>query len=258
MKIKSRMYFFSLFIALTLVLNTACIHVKSHETKAIASELAPPYTQLKKEALEIQYWIYQPVKLPLSQFFFHLKRGDYKKAFQKMDLQYHSSNSSDKLLAELVDHGLVPVYVRIKNISKEPVAYDEKSFSLTHADGAIQAFYADQLPKEFESFNSEAFLANAYNTGVVVVGFALLLAVFIVATPHVGSLSPNADHLTSSNSSSSDEIYNHTQKKLYVNYSHYLISKTNLQPGEEGKGLLFFVKEDSDINSHSQLKFSKH
>ncbi|MGZ5279407.1 MAG: hypothetical protein ACXWC9_05670, partial [Pseudobdellovibrionaceae bacterium] len=64
-------------LAALLICNTSCIHTQSNETKAVETSPESGLSQIQKPEAEIQYLIYQSSKLPLGDFFSHLKRGDY-------------------------------------------------------------------------------------------------------------------------------------------------------------------------------------
>ena len=109
------------------------------------------------------------------------------------------------------------------------------------------AFYSEQLPVEFEHFSPQAVAANVYNTAVVVVGFAAVLAVLVIASN--GGAVPDFSQLTGPSVDSTNEVYNSTHSKTRVDYKNYLIKKTVLDPGAVVSGLLFFYDVD---DSHGQ------
>lgn len=198
---------------------------------------------------EINYLIYRTSQLPLEEFFSHLKRGDYKKAFKNIDLSYHPENFEDEALAELIEAGFVPVYVKVENQGSSAIEIDEKSFSLNYREGSVKAFYSSELPNEFRHFSPKAVAANTYNTAVVVVGFAAILAVFVVLAPYGN---PDLSGMgVPSNSSRS--LYNSVHKKVKVDYKTYLIKKIRLEPGQVTKGLLFFKLDNQPLPSDAHL-----
>jgi len=240
-------------MAVLLIGNASCIHTQSTvETKAVETSPESGLSQIQKPEVEIQYLIYQQSKLPLGDFFSHLKRGDYNKAFRRIDFRYRSANFKDEAMAELLEAGFVPAYVKVKNPGSTPLQFDEKSFALSSEDVSLKAFYSDQLPKEFKRLSPKAVAANVYNTGVVIVGFAAVLAAYFV----VASAANGQPGFPAGNGSQQSAIYNDVNNTVRVDYRNYLIAKTVLNPGEETKGILFFYAGDSISTSEAELIFS--
>lgn len=246
-------------VALALILNLSCVHTRTDETRAVQNKNSGSLESVTTAETDLQYVIYRPSQLPLGQFFTHLRKGDYKKAFQKIDIRYKPANYDDEILTELIDAGFVPVYVKIKNTSTAPLQIDEKSFALNHSAGEVKAFNTDQLPRKFEEFSPTALAANVYNTGVVVVGFAAIMGLVIISAEHGGSsafptIGAN-DFAGGGGSSSNDEIYNSLYKNVHIDFKNYLITRQELSPGQEAKGLLFFYVGNADLESNSKLVF---
>jgi hypothetical protein len=233
--------------------NLGCIHTRSHERSEInLSDSQVAETQWIAD-IEIKSVVYRPSKLPLSDFFARLSRGEFKDAFQKLDLDYKQSNANDKAMIELIDHGYIPAYVVVKNDGNSDVTIDEKNFSLMTDVAQVKAFYSEQLPREFQSLNPSAVAANVYNTGVVVVGFVAVIAVFVMAALPSGWAFPEGGTFRGLNDTT---VLNNTNRTTNIEYKDYLIYRTHLKPGESLRGLLFF-KFDSLTGIHNyKLVFS--
>lgn len=246
------------FLPFAFVLNSSCVHTRSREHVEVqpiaATNADGVISKVRVDGTTLDYVIYRSSELPLHDFFFHLKRGDYKTAFRKMKLNYRPANYEDDVLNELLSAGFVPTYVKVKNDGTTPLQFDEKSFALSYTDTTTKAFFADQLPREFKRFSPKAAVANAYNTAVVVVGFAAVLAAVMVMpmarnpelAPAFGSKPIDSD----------STIYNDIHTTVYVDYKKLLISKVTLNSGEETKGLLFFHTGSADLPSEIELTFT--
>jgi hypothetical protein len=249
-------YFISLLVSLSLIFNASCVHVASSEIKRVEEPSDKGLTTLRIDGTKVDYLVYHPSQLPLNDFFSRLKRGDYKEAFKKIDLRYRPKNYSDEVMTELLDEGFVPVYVKVKNEGAAPVSFDEKSFTLKYNGSEKKAFYSEYLPKEFEHFNPKAVAANVYNGTLVIVGFAAVLAVVIMGHGNMPSIPGGSSSGSGGGGGSGEDIYNNVSKKVRVDYKNYLISKTELKPGEEAKGLLFFNIENDSLPLDAQIVFT--
>ncbi len=239
-----------LILATLLCLQPACVHVaQENETHELHAQPKSQLVPLNAQGVELNYAIYRTSQLPLGDFFTRLKQGEYKKAFRQADFHYRSANFNDKALNKLIESGFIPVYVKLKNTGTTPLTLDEKSFALTNEKEPKAAFYSDQLPQVFSEINPTAVAANVYNTGVVVVGFAAVMAILVVAKSTSFPTNTGSGLSTGGN----DPVYNDVHKYMRVNYKDYLIKKTTLQPGEEAKGLLFFYLGETDLLPDSQL-----
>ncbi|MBL7672281.1 MAG: hypothetical protein JNM39_17510 [Bdellovibrionaceae bacterium] len=241
---------FSTLLAFVYTSNQACIHVKSHERAAVHLPDEQGENQgvemQKGDGFEIISILYRPSKLPLSDFFARMRKGEFQEAFRKIDLNYKQSNANDKAIIELVAHGYIPAYVQFKNTGSSSISFDEKNFSIVSESDQVKAFYADQLPYEFKSFNPTAAAANVYNIGVVTVGFfAVVLAMAIVSTSAKGSADfPNLKGLNIG------PVLNETDRTMNIEYKDFLIHNTQLNSRGTSKGLLFF-KVDSLTGIHN-------
>jgi len=219
------------------IFNSGCIHTADHETKNIELPQTQEDLSVKNFGnVEIRSAIYLPSKLPLSDFFSRVRRGELSEAFKKMDLNYRPSHSQNKALEDIVESGFIPVYVEIKNQGDESLSFDEKNFTIIDHQREIKAFYSESLPREFKKFSTSAAAANVVNTGIVIVGFAAVLFAMIFIEKNSSGGDP---HLPNTGGSS-PQIYNSTIKTTHVDYKNYLLSAATLKPGESKKGLLFF------------------
>ena len=236
-----------------LFFQTGCIHTNSFETKNVQISDVEQSSGSPAMNAEIKYVIYREAELPLAQFFTHLNHGDYKEAFRRIHFNYRSANVKNEALQELIAAKFVPVYITIKNGGSSVLEFDEKNFVLDNGNKSATAFYAEQLPSEFAHFSPQAVAANIYNTAVVIVGFAAVLAVLVIASK--GGSNPDFSQLTGSPADSQGDVYNSTTTKTKVNYQNYLIKKTRLNPGAVVSGLLFFYDLTDEGNHAATLKF---
>ena len=244
------------------ILNSGCVHTKPNEIQAVDLNQKNETLKIKNTSIPIEYLVYRSSQFPLADFFRGLKKGEYKEAFQRMDLRYRSSNFNNPALQELIDAGFIPVYVKIENKTVTPLSFDEKSFVLVDGSKTLTPIAVTDLPREFEHFSQEALAANVYNTGVVVVGFAAVLGVLVIATAGNGLIIPNNWGGGGGNSKShsglfsdSEPIYNDLQKTTKVDYRNYLIQSSTLKSGESAQGLVFFLDPQSLGERNYKLEF---
>lgn len=242
---------FRILLACIFLLNSSCIHTHSEEKKELALAESHELQKASSSNFEMQYLVYSPSKLPLSDFLFHLKNGDYNKALKKVNLNFKSSNFSNEALTELTEAGFVAVYVQVKNTDSKAIAFDEKSFSLSSLQGPTKAFYAEHLPNEFKHFSPKAVAANIFNTAVLVVSFATLLGVLVVLNAQPALEQSNLSNGSGASSKASNDLYNTPEKVVHIDYNNLLIRKTKLEPGQETKGLLFFNLNHAALNSET-------
>lgn len=239
------------------ILNLGCIHTQSHERAAIEIPESQGVEMQVIANLEIGSLVYRPSKLPLSDFFSRISRGDFREAFQKLDFDYKQSNATDKAMIELIEHGYIPAYVQIKNLGSSPVSFDEKNFSLVSEVDQVKAFYSDQLPYEFKSFNPKAVAANVYNVGLVVIGFVGVVAAMAIVMA-AGHGSPELSGLGGFDGLKDMKAINDTDRTTSIEYKNYLIHATQLKPQGTTSGLLFF-KVDNLTGIHNyKLVFSNY
>lgn len=247
--------FILLALASSLTLNSGCIHTSSRETKSLELPQNQGHSEQVFGNLKIASTVYLPTKLPLKDFFTRMKNGEFTQAFKKIDLNYKQSNINDEVLADILEAGFIPVYVQIENTGSEAVSLNEKNFILDNGPSQIKAYYAEALPKEFKKFNPKALAANVVNTGIVVIGFtALIVAMLVAESRSSGALSfpkysgPDLDD-------NQKQVFNSTTKTTQVDYKDYLITSSELKPGEIKKGLLFFnLKSTLELDDY-QLRF---
>lgn len=238
------------FIISSIVFNTGCIHTSSFHKESIELSDAKPNQNQYFEKIKVQSLIYTPEKLPLEDFFSRLKKGEFVNAFKKMDLNYESSNANNKALKKMIDRGYIPVYVEFLNEGAEPVTLSEKFFKLS--DGSFQksAIPQQELPNYFKNIDPNAIAANVFNTGAVIVGFAAMMAVFVMAKG-------GGEGGTGLPSSLNGEVYNNIKHTTKIDYQDYLISEKTINPGEAQKGLLIFRLDESEEKENLKLIFEK-
>ncbi len=228
------------FLILIQAFTPGCIHVKTYETRAIELPSEKGLSMQQVDDLKIGSIVYLPSKLPLEDFFSRLRRGEFSDAFAKMDLNYKQSNTNDELIQKIIEAGFIPAYIEVKNTGEGPISIDEKTFALDNGKNQIKGFYADSLPREFERFSPTAVAANAVNLGIVIVGFAVVLAAMIILPS--GAHFPDTGQ--GSSSSMSNDPLNKTSETTKIDYKNYLLTATKIMPGESAKGLLFFYFEN--------------
>ena len=238
-----------LFLVLSFFLNSSCIHVSSTEHKTLELKSRKDLQQIAGPTnLRIYSLIYTQSVFPLETFLKKLIAGDFNDAVRKVNLFYKPSNVDNQLISELIEDGLVPVYVKIENTSGIPVEINEKNFLIDDDGQPVAALNSREIPRAFTRFNSRAVAANAYNIGAVAIVYVGVLVAIGIVSSQSGS-STNLGYLGSSASgssskSSSDEsdnkIINRTQKTTVIDYQNYLLSERTLEPYSSFEGLLFF------------------
>jgi len=234
-------------LSLIFVFDSGCIHTPTLEHKMVQAPVpAVFFAEAKSGDLKTSSVVYLPSKLPLEDFFTRMGHGEFSAAFKKFDLNYRASNTNDEALRELIRNGFVPVYVLIENRGTTPMIISEKNFVLTDGVARMHAIAAHDVPIELTKFSPEAFAANTFNIGVVVVGMtALVVALAVIATNCQGNCYSglsNLDFHGPGSSSSSDDppVLNDLTKITVIDYNSYLLSMKPLQPGEKAEGLLLF------------------
>ncbi len=246
-----RMRFFICFVLVSAhILNAGCIHVSPNEVKTFELSSPSALSSADNTGVEIKYLVYKTSRLPLSLFFRRLKRGDYREAFQRMDFQYRGSNVKSEVLEDMLDAGFIPVYVKLENKGPVAMRFDVADFSLSENSTVLAALSEEQLPHEFEHFSPQALVANVYNTGVVIVGFAAIMGVMVLSADK-----GNAD-LSGFGVPGTPEIYNSVQRTTKLEYQKYLLKSSSLKTGESAQGLLFFRDPTPVPEQNYRLLFS--
>lgn len=232
--------FCTIFVIVSMLIpQVSCITVAESEKQAvhISAENRRETKQVTVGALQANYLVYNPSRWPLEDFFGELMSGDLLKAVESFNVKYEFSNTDSEALETLMDNGYVPVYVRLKNRAKVPLAYSEKSVRLrTNTDTCILPLIAKDSPKWFEEVNLAAIGANISN--VVVISFAVLI---LVAGASSGSRIGSGSNF----GNVKGKVINDTTKTKHIDYRNFLISSGILQPGEIREGLVFFHPKES-------------
>ncbi len=240
-----------IFTTSVFALTNGCIHTKPREIKIVQTLPHDHFSRIETDCAQIQYFVFRPSKLPMNDFFFHLRKGDYNQAFHQLDLRYKSAIFSDEALNELVSAGLIPVYVNIQNQGLSDLQISESLFALDSSGMVHSALPIESLPQEFKHFSPGAVAANVYNTSLVVLAYAALLAAEVMSSSSTGLYFPDSSAFPAHGS-----IFNEINPVTQVNYQNYLIHQTVLKPGQEAKGLLFYNFTDSALSDNSKLVFS--
>ena len=246
------------FIPLTLVFilffNSSCIHVASTEHTTLELKTQKPLQEVKGPSnLRINSVVFTETVYPLETFLKKLLAGDFNEAIRKVNLTYKPSNVDNRLLSELIQEGLVPVYVKIENNSADPVEINEMNFFISDDANQVSALTPQEIPQAFTRFNSKAVVANAYNIGVVAVVYIGVLVAIGVVTQHGGGYHPGYSGSSGSAFSEANEmIINPVSKTTVIDYQHYLIGEKVVQPNSSIEGLLFFRFKAQ----HSDLKLA--
>lgn len=246
-------------LAAIFTLTSGCIHVAS--TDRLALELATPRadktTQQNFEELAVHSLIYAEAKLPLDDFFRRLGQGEYSDAFRKMNFHYQPSNTDSKLLKELLDRGLTPVYIELTNHTSSPITIQETDFTLNRGATILEVIPSTELPQAFHTTNYKAIAANVHNVTVTVIGFtAALIAVGILTNGFWPSSNGRLTHTNTALKNNDNKILNPTTKITHLSYENYLFQNQPVNPGETVGGVLFFNNK-SKI-SHRELVLNLH
>lgn len=243
-------------------MNASCIHVSTVENQSIQLDNTKhSYEEtLVAPGLQIDSLVYTESLFPLEEFFTKLKSGQYNEAFHKINLNYKPSNIDNRVIAELIKEGLVPVYVNIKNTTDRPIAISEKNFFIYNEENQMPAIKLEDVPKAFVRFNSMAALANVYNVGATVLISAALIVVLGASLRGGGGpiILPNGGSRSSASlgdhsGRADNDILNDTKKTIRINYKNYLIGEKTIEPKQSIQGLLFFHFSPNPSNLH--LKF---
>lgn len=244
------------FVTLAFVVSS-CIHTKSKELVYLdidASETRglTPLLKPMDDRLAISYLVYTPSKLPLEDFFRRLANGEFGSALDGLNLGY-TSNTRNEILRELLDAGLVPVYVRIKNESDSPKTIAEKDFFLSSGPERVSAIAAVNVPREFERFHPEAVAANVINvTTAIVIIVAVVVVLAAACQANCGGLG-NAGGPSWGGDGGDGSILNDTTLTRQFGYRDYLIQATMLEPGASVEGLVFFRTDPKKAYKHELI-----
>ena len=222
-----------------------CIQVAKNETNAIhLQESRRNLSAIQMPSnVKIEFQIYQYEKLPLNDFFYHLKNGDLSNAIQGIDFKYIPSNMENEAIERLFENGLLPVFIKIHNFETKSINISEENFLLLNNDEQLRPISTGQMPKVFSEFNPSAVAANFVNVAGVIVGFSVLILLMAEGTRHnsynFGSLDfPSAS--PSRNGGENSSVINSTEKNIHIDYRDYLIGKTEIPPNSILEGLVFF------------------
>ncbi len=236
----------ALLLVFTQMLGSGCIHTSTTDYKTVELPTNAASSAQINNDWEIKSLIYLPSKLPLSDFFSRLANGEFANAFKRIDLNYKGSNSKNEALQKILDDGIVPVYVEIKNTSQKSKFIYEKSFALANGKDQILAIDEREVPKEIRRLNPKAVAADAFNFGVVVIGMAAILVALVAVSAgcpgcnlwDLGRVGSGGS--SPSSSTGNNEIFNPVTKTTKIDYKSYLLSARKIEPGKSEKGLLFF------------------
>lgn len=236
-------------IVLVFLLNASCIHVDPTEHKTLSLK---PQKNLQEipgpPNLKIKSLIFTDTLFPLETFIKKLLDGEFNEAIGTVNLTYTPSNVDNQLIAELIQEGLVPVYVKIENTGAQSIDINEKNFFLSGNNHNVVALSEKEIPRAFTRFNSKAVVANAYNISTVAVAYIGALIAIGVVTSQSGSQgnlttwnsAAAGGSLGSPDDGSTNRIINSLNKTTVIDYQHYLIGEKAVAPYSFVEGLLFF------------------
>jgi len=254
---------FKVFLCIALVLSTSCIHTKSVEHLDVQVHPASVTQSHLDSQININKHIYLEEEYPLELFFQNLTAGKFDAAIKTLDLRYKPGTTANRALTQLMNAGIIPVYVRIENSSAETVSVSEANFSLEGDSQKLAAIPAAAVPREFTSLHGEAIAANAINVTLVVAATIVLLALLVGIQSAGGA--PNFDYPSFSGSGSGsgsggsqNDILNDTTLTKRINYRDYLLKEMKLPPGAIFEGLIFFRKGKEHFNGPLKLNYLPH
>ncbi len=235
---------------LATALVSGCIHTRAERTTPVAVNEGLPLTTTHDGALTYEHLVYTEARLPLGEFFSRLASGEFTSAFSRINFAYEPATTDNEALARLMDAGLVPVYLRVTNHGTQPLPLRTDDFSLTDGNKSAKPYQADDLPRALSSFNSAAAGANVYNTGVIVVSVAAIVAVMVLASGASGPCCLGS-------AGGKDPVYNNTTMTTTILYKDYLFPTGPLAPGATAKGLLFFKAPEGADDLRLQLALGR-
>ncbi len=246
--------FVRFFICISIALNLGCIHTKSHEFKSI--ELADENSRLsgllQTENIQVKSVIYTAEKFPLEDFFSQLLKGQFKESFKRANLAYKPSNTENEIMKNLLNRGLVPVYIVAMNTGKKEIKFSYEQFYLVSEGQRHQTFNPVMLPTQIREFSPAAVAANIHNV-MVVTTVTFMLGLLLSGIPG----NPSFPNYSNGTKSEQKDIFNRTQKITHVDYKNYVIKEKTLKPGEEVSGLLFFNLADIQTEDARTLEFKE-
>ena len=150
----------------------------------------------------------------------------------------------------LLENGIIPAHVSVKNISNDVVKLSYKHFCLSNGKEKRATFNPDYLPNEIKQFSPAAVAANVYNfTVVVTITFMISL---LLSPIHYYS----SGTFDGGQRKKKDTVFNKTDKTIQIDYKSYVISEKILNPGEETNGLIFFNLTNLEKPHDYYLEFS--
>lgn len=256
----------SVLVALA-VFATSCLHTRSRELVELdldrreTAGLRPLLRSAEAEGLAVSHLIYTPGKLPLEDFFRRLSQGELRESLGAINAG-GPGNTRNEILRELLEAGLVPVYVRIRNEGPRARAFSERDFFLAAGPAGGRAIAAADVPREFERFHPEAFAANVLNvtTAVVIIAGVIVLLAAACSGSSCSGLhdfpfgSGGGGHGGSSGGGSEGSMLNETTLTRQFGYRDYLLQPTMLEPGATAEGLIFFRMNPQDADRY-ELRF---
>lgn len=222
---------------------SGCIHTATKEVAAIvvAGDSGERIQHTAVGPIVSDFLIYTPAKWPLSDFFLRLKSGELVEAFQRIDLSYTPAKSDNKAIQELLDAGLVPVYVALSNRTTSPINVSLNAVSLENGSTRFHVIPIDDLPREFSHLYPAAIGANVANTVLVFAGVVAVIALSCSNNSgSCGSLFRDAFEFLRNPSSKETSVYNPVMKTTAIDYRDFLFAGGQIGPGAIRSGLVFF------------------
>ena len=226
---------------------SGCIRTKTNEGVSVTKE-APRdgLRRFARDGIDGGFGIYRPATMPLEDFFSRLASGEFDRALAAVDIQFRPGSTENKAITKLLEEGVVPVYLQLKNGGSRPVTVSEQVVRLVGDGLNLAPIPPQDVPRRFKEFSPKAIGANVYNTGAVVVVFAAMLAMslFMMGARPTFILGR------------SPEIYNSPTKTTMVSYQNFLFAETQLKPGDTAMGLVLFKAESAPDFDALSLDFA--
>jgi len=242
-------------VALLFTFTASCVSQPVHEVRNL--NLARINTSglpiRTNNDIQFSEMIYSGSKLPLEDFFNGVMTGQFTNALKNLDVLYHPSNTDNEVLLELISHGIVPVFVSIKNRSQKDLPFDPQKFVLIDNRVAHTPISKKEIPDRITRFSTANATINVINVGAVVLLIAGILAVLVTTRANIPS---NLGSGGSSGSGSNGELYElkGTTFITKIDYGKLILESTTLQPGETVQGLLFFQTKNQKPPMKPSLK----
>ncbi len=243
-----------IFIALIFSFTGACVSKPVHEVKNLNLDKVNATGLPSRSVNDLQYseMVYSTAKLPLEDFFNGVMTGQFIDALKNLDILYHPSNTDNDVLLELINHGIVPVFVSIQNKGSTAVQFNPQNFVLVDNSTNLSPISKAEIPNRITRFSATNAAKNVVNVGAVVVLMAAVLAVLVAArTSLPGTLTD-----TGMGTGSNGELYELKGTTIItkVEYGKLILENTILQPGETVQGLLFFQTKNQKPPAKPQLQ----